>query len=96
MNRVKSFIMYSVISINKGKIMETITPVLLSGLTIALVEIIKRTEVVPYAKRVMPVVALGIGLGLAFVFNLGLLEGLMVGASAAGTYDLVKKTALGK
>ena len=76
--------------------METVTPILLSGLTIALVQIIKMTELVPYAKRVMPLIALGLGLGLSIAFDLSILEGLMVGASAAGTYDLVKKTALGK
>ena len=76
--------------------METATPILLSGLTIALVQIIKMTELVPYAKRVMPLIALGLGLGLSIAFDLSILEGLMVGASAAGTYDLVKKTALGK
>ena len=74
--------------------MENITPVLLSGLTMALVQIIKKTELVPHPKRIMPVISLGLGFGLSMVFGLTILQGLMVGASAAGTYDLIKKTVL--
>ena len=76
--------------------MSEITPVILSALTISLVEIIKKTEVVPYPKRVMPLISFTVGLGLSLILKLSLLEGLMVGAAAAGTYDLIKKTALGQ
>jgi len=72
------------------------SPVLLSGITIGIVEIVKRMEVIPNPKRWMPLLSLAVGFGLALYSKLSIIECLMVGASAAGTYDLVKKTAFGK
>lgn len=71
-----------------------LTVLLLAPLATALTEVVKRTELVPQPQRFMPVVALGLGVGLALGTGFSWVEGLMVGLSSAGVYDLTKKTVI--
>jgi len=76
--------------------MQEITPVLLSTLTMALTQIVKVADFVPRPERFMPVVSLGIGVGLGLLAGFDVFSSIMVGATASGFYDLTTKTVLDK
>jgi len=55
------------------------------------VEVVKRTNVIP--ARFMGAVAIVFGLGLGYYLQLPVLESLTIGASAIGSYEVVKRGA---
>ena len=73
---------------------ETIILAIVVGLT----EVAKRVGLVG---RILPVFAVVAGIGVAFIANLGgawdvALQGLIVGLTAIGAYEVGKTTVLGK
>ena len=73
---------------------ETIILAIVVGLT----EVAKRVGLVG---RIVPVFAVVVGIGVAFIANLGgawdvALQGLIVGLTAIGAYEVGKTTVLGK
>ncbi len=72
---------------------------ILVGITIGLTEAVKRVGV---KKRFLPLVSLVFGIGLVFlsspVLSIGesIIAGIMVGLSAAGLFDIGRKTVAGK
>jgi hypothetical protein len=73
---------------------ETIILAIVVGLT----EVAKRVGLVG---RIVPVFAVAMGIGVAFIANLGgawdvALQGLIVGLTAIGAYEVGKTTVLGK
>lgn len=73
---------------------ETIILAIVVGLT----EVAKRVGLVG---RIVPVFAVVMGIGVAFIANLGgawdvALQGLIVGLTAIGAYEVGKTTVLGK
>lgn len=73
---------------------ETIILAIVVGLT----EVAKRVGLVG---RILPVFAVVVGIGVAFIANLGgawdvALQGLIVGLTAIGAYEVGKTTVLGK
>ena len=73
---------------------ETIILAIVVGLT----EVVKRVGLVG---RIVPVFAVVAGIGVAFIANLGgawdvALQGLIVGLTAIGAYEVGKTTVLGK
>jgi hypothetical protein len=73
---------------------ETIILAIVVGLT----EVAKRVGLVG---RIVPVFAVVMGIGVAFIGNLGggwdvALQGLIVGLTAIGAYEVGKTTVLGK
>lgn len=67
-------------------------PAVLATLTIALVEIIKKVNLLP--ARFYPLVSLGLGFGMGITLGNDPIVSLMIGATASGVYDLVKKTVI--
>jgi hypothetical protein len=73
---------------------ETIILAIVVGLT----EVAKRVGLVG---RIVPVFAVAMGIGVAFIANLGgawdvALQGLIAGLTAIGAYEVGKTTVLGK
>jgi hypothetical protein len=46
--------------------------------------------------RFLPLLAIVLGVATAYIQNLDIFVGVLIGASACGLYDLSKKTVLGK
>lgn len=57
-------------------------------ITIAIVEIIKRTEWI--GDKLMPLVSVVVGFVLGYFYGLEILSSLVVGLAASGLYDLGK------
>lgn len=65
---------------------------MLSLATIIIVEVIKRTQFVKNPNRWLPLLSFVIGGILGYSYGFDLLSIIMIGGSASGVYDLVKKT----
>ena len=68
------------------------------AIVVGLTEVAKRVGLVG---RIVPVFAVAMGIGVAFIANLGgawdvALQGLIVGLTAIGAYEVGKTTVLGK
>jgi len=68
------------------------------GIVVGLTEVAKRVGLVG---RVVPIFAILMGIGVAFIANLGgawdvALQGLIAGLTAIGAYEVGKTTVLGK
>lgn len=68
----------------------------LSVITIVIVEVIKRTQFVKDPSRWMPLLSMVIGGVLGYAYGFDLISMVMIGGSASGVYDLVKKTVRNK
>lgn len=74
--------------------MPTYSLAVLAGVVVALVQIVKQTELVP--NRFLPVVSVVLGGVLGYIAGLDIISSLMVGAAGSGLYDLGKKSILDK
>lgn len=66
------------------------------AMTIALVEVLKRTDQEACFERFYPVISVAIGFSMAYLLGTSVVEALVIGLTASGTYDLAAKTILNK
>lgn len=69
-----------------------VSATLVISLTIALVAVFKKMDTENKYVRYYPLASLIIGIALGFLFQLGNLLSLIIGLTAAGTYDFGKQT----
>jgi len=68
----------------------------LSAATLAIVEVVKRVDVIPQPERWLPLVSLTVGVALGLFYKLDLLEAIMIGTAANGVFELGKRSIAGR